>query len=84
MQNTPIESEEFPLLVVCDSIFIYQDEDNKNIFKCYFNNYETKFSSTLELTRSEVERLEHTLIASSKAKVAANIQYVPWINGIEL
>lgn len=76
-----IGSEEFPLLAVCESIFTLQDKDNKNIFICYFDNYKTKFHNVLKLTRSEVERLEHTIIELGKAKVAANIQYVPWIRG---
>lgn len=78
-----IESDEFPLLSPCESIFILQNEDNKNKFICYLNNYRTKFSSKLELTRSEVERLEHTIIESGKARVAGNIQYVPYIRNLE-
>ena len=74
-----IESKEFPLLSACDSIVILQDEDNKNKFICYLKNYRTKFNSKLELTRSEVERLEHTIIESGKARVAGNIQYTPHI-----
>jgi excisionase family DNA binding protein len=72
-----IESGEFPLLMACESIFILQDEDNKNKFICYLNNYKTKFNSKLELTRNEVERLEHTIIESGKARVEGSIQYVP-------
>ncbi len=78
-----IESDEFPLLAVSESIFIIQNEDKKSKFICYLNNYKTKFRSKLELTRSEVERLEHTIIESGKARVAANIQYVPYIRGTE-
>lgn len=64
------------MLSVCDSIFIMQDQDNKSKFICYLNNYKTKFHSELELTRSEVERLEHTIIESGKVRVEGNIQYV--------
>jgi excisionase family DNA binding protein len=74
-----IESDEFPLLAVAKSIFIIQDKNNKIKFICYLNNYKTKFKSNIELTRSEVERLEHTIIESGKARVGANIQYVPYI-----
>ena len=74
-----IESDEFLLLSVCDSISILQDQNNKSKFICYLNNYKTKFHSELELTRSEVERLEHTIIESGKARVEGNIQYVPYI-----
>lgn len=81
--ETHIKSGEFPLLSACDSIFILQDENNKGKFICYLNNYETKFKSKLELSRSEVERLEHTIIESGKARVAGNIQYVPYIRGAE-
>ena len=43
-----------------------------------YNNIITKkFNSKLELTRIEVERLEHTIIESGKARVGGNIQYVP-------
>jgi len=78
-----IESDEFPLLSVCDSIFIIQAQDNKSKFVCYLKNYKTKFNSKLELTRSEVERLEHTIIESGKARVESNIQYVPSIRDTE-
>ena len=74
-----IESDEFPLLAVSESISIFQDKNNKNKFICYLNNYKTKFNSEIELTRSEVERLEHTIIESGKARVGVNIQYVPYI-----
>jgi hypothetical protein len=37
------------------------------------NNYKTKLDSKLELTRSEVQPLEHTIIESGKARVAGNI-----------
>ena len=33
----------------------------------------------LELTRSEVERLEHTIIESGKARIESYVQYVPYI-----
>jgi excisionase family DNA binding protein len=78
-----IESDEFPLLSTCDSITILQNQENKSKFICYLNNYQTKFRSELELTRSEVERLEHTIIESGKARVEGNIQYVPYIRDLE-
>jgi excisionase family DNA binding protein len=77
--ETKIESYEFPLLAICESIFILQDQDNKNKFICYLDNYKTKFNSKLELTRSEVERLEHTIIESGKARIVNNLQYIPYI-----
>lgn len=78
--DAQIESDEFPLLATCDSIVILQDQDNKRKFVCYLNNFKTKFHSELELTRSEVERLEHTIIESGKARVEGNIQYVPYFD----
>jgi excisionase family DNA binding protein len=81
-KESKIESDEFPLLAACDSISIFQDQDNKRKFICYLRNYKTDFSSKLELTRSEVERLEHTIIESGKARVEGNIQYVPYIRDI--
>ena len=77
--ESKIESDEFPLLALCDSISIFQDQNNKRKFICYLKNYKTNFSSELELTRSEVERLEHKIIESGKARVEGNIQYVPYI-----
>ncbi len=82
-KEAQIESDEFPLLSACDSIFILQDQNNKRKFNCYLNNYKTKFNSKLELTRSEVERLEHTIIESGKARIGENIQYVPYIRNLE-
>lgn len=82
-KEAQIESDEFPLLSACDSISILQDQDNKSKFICYLNNYKTKFHSKLELTRSEVERLEHTIIESGKARAEGSIQYVPYIRGTE-
>lgn len=84
MENdAQIESDEFPLLATCDSIDVLQDRDNKGKFVCYLNNYKTKFHSELELTRSEVERFEHAIIESGKARVGGNIQYVPYIRELE-
>ncbi|MHB1652325.1 MAG: helix-turn-helix domain-containing protein [Desulfitobacteriaceae bacterium] len=82
-KDAKIESDEFPLLATCDSITILQDQDNKRKFICFQNNYKTKFHSELELTRSEVERLEHTIIESGKARVEGNIQYVPYIRDMQ-
>lgn len=81
-EEAKIESDEFPLLAACDSISIFQDQNNKRKFICYLRNYKTNFSSELELTRSEVERLEHIIIESGKARVEGNIQYVPYIRDI--
>jgi len=78
-----IESDEFPLLSVCETIFIFQDKDKKSKFNCYFENHKNNFNSELELTRSEVERLEHTIIESGKARVGASIQYIPYIRDTE-
>ena len=75
-----IESEEFPLLSASGQITILQDHENKNKFLCFFDDYKNKFKSKLELTRSEVERLEHTIIESGKARVEGSIQYIPHIN----
>lgn len=83
IEETKIESNEFPLLSACDSISILQDQNNKSKFICYLNNYKTNFNSKLELTRSEVERLEHTIIESGKVRVAGNAQYVPYIREVE-
>jgi excisionase family DNA binding protein len=81
--NAHIESVEFPLLAVCETIFIFQDQDNKSKFICYLKNFTTKFHTELELTRSEVERLEHAIIESGKAKVEGSIQYVPYFRYME-
>lgn len=74
-----IESDEFPLLAVSTSISIVQDEDKRSKFICYLRNQATNFQSELELTRSEVERLEHTIIESGKARLGAHIQYLPHV-----
>lgn len=78
--KTQIESDEFPLLAISESISIYQDENNKNQFVCYLRNYKNQFNGKMELTRNEVERLEYTIIESGKAKIEASIQYVPYIS----
>ncbi len=75
-----IESEEFQLLSASGLITILQDRENKNKFLCFFDDHKNKLKSKLELTRSEVERLEHTIIESGKARVEGNIQYVPRIS----
>ena len=36
-------------------------------------------SIKLELTRSEVERFEHTIIESGKARLGAHVQYLPHV-----
>lgn len=76
-KDSEITSDEFPLLATADSITILQDQKQKSKFICYINNNKTKFHSELELTRAEVERLEHTIIESGKARVEGNTQYVP-------
>ncbi|OQB30333.1 MAG: Helix-turn-helix domain protein [Bacteroidetes bacterium ADurb.Bin174] len=76
-----IESDEFPMLSACDLITILQDQNNKNKFICYLDDSKNKFNSKLELTRSEVERLEHTIIESGKTRVGGNIQFIPNIRG---
>lgn len=65
------------------SITILQDKDNKRKFTCFLDNDKTQFKSQLELTRSEVERLEHAIIESGKVKVEGNIQYFPYIRDIK-
>ncbi|MFZ5645383.1 MAG: helix-turn-helix domain-containing protein [Bacillota bacterium] len=47
-KEAQIESDEFPLLSACESIFILQDQGNKRKFICYLNNYKTKFNSKLD------------------------------------
>ena len=74
-----IESDEFPLLAVSTSIAIVQAQDKKSKFICYLSNDITTFHSELELTRSQVERLEHTIIESGKARLGAHIQYLPLV-----
>lgn len=76
-KDSIIESDEFPMLATADSISILQDQKRKSKFICYLNNFKTKFYAELELTRSEVERLEHTIIASGKARAEVNVQYLP-------
>lgn len=76
-KDSEIISDEFPLLATADSITILQDQKQKSKFICYLKNYKTKFHTELDLTRSEVERLEHAIIESGKARVQGNIQYVP-------
>ncbi|KAF0194459.1 MAG: excisionase family DNA binding domain-containing protein [Bacillota bacterium] len=74
-----IDSDEFPLLAVSNRITIVQDQDKKSRFICYLSNDITKFRSELELTRSDVERLEHTIIESGKARIGGHIQYFPHV-----
>ena len=74
-----IDSDEFPLLAVSNRITIVQDQDKKSRFICYLRNQATNFQSELELTRSEVERLEHTIIESGKSRLGAHIQYLPHV-----
>lgn len=74
-----IQIEEFPFVSICDSIFIHQD-DNKDKFICFFNNYKTHFKERMVLNRKEVGSLELALISSGKAKPEGRIQFVPYIN----
>lgn len=72
-----IESDEFPMLSASDSISIVQDPDDKHKFYCFLSDFRANINTKLELTRSEVERLEHTIIESGKARVEEGIYYVP-------
>jgi len=71
------------MLSASDLITILQDQDNKSRFICYLNDSRNKLNYNLELIRSEVERLEHTIIESVKARVGESIQYVPNIRDVE-
>jgi excisionase family DNA binding protein len=77
--SEPIEIHEFPLVAVSDSIFIYQDSDNRQIFHCIFDNFSKNFHQSIELSRKEVEMLELALISSGKVKVDSRVKYVPMI-----
>lgn len=72
-----IESNDFPILAMCDSVFISQDEKNQKIYHCSFSNNESGTHIRSELTKSEVERLEYAIIKSGKANIEATVQYVP-------
>lgn len=74
-----IESDEFPMLSASDSISILQDQYDKSKFYCFLSDFKAKFNTKLELIRSVVERLEHTVAETGKARVEASIHYFPQI-----
>lgn len=68
---------EFPLVSISDSIFIYQNEDEKSEFICIFEKFGDGFRNEIKLNRQEVEHLEYALISSGKVKADNNIQFIP-------
>ena len=69
--------EKFPLVAAAESIFIYQDDKDKSVFHCIFENFKSHFYQSMQLKRKEVEEIELAIISSGKAKVESNIQFVP-------
>lgn len=74
-----IDSKEFPLLSNTESAYISQNDIKKSEFECIFVNFKNNTSFTLVLSRSDVERLEHTIIESGKATAIDDTQFMPYI-----
>ncbi len=74
-----VQIDEFPLVSMCDSIWIRQDDEDKRKFICRFDNYKTHFHEKMELSRNDVESIEFELISSGKAKPEGIIRWVPTI-----
>lgn len=76
-----IKSNEFPTLALAESVFIYQDDDDKKKYYAIFKNFTTDYRCKLDLNKTEVERLEYILIESGKVEIEDTIQFVPniWV-----
>jgi hypothetical protein len=72
-----IQIPEYPLVSVCDTISIMQNETDRKLFTVLFRNGQTGFDQQMTLDRKEVETLEYALISSGKARSGSHIQLVP-------
>jgi len=77
--STSLNIQEFPLVSMCDSIWIYQDKEDKSKFICILMKWESHFRQELILTKKEVEQLEYALISSGKVKTDDKVQFIPHI-----
>lgn len=75
--DSQISSDEFPLLSTCESIYIMENHDNKKKYICCLDNYKRGLHFQMELTKSEVERLEYIIIESGKATVEGGVPFIP-------
>ena len=80
MRDEQIISDEFPTLTLAETVYIYQDTDDRKKYIAFFLNYKTDYRCKLELTKIDVERLEYIIIESGKAKIEGDVQYVPNIH----
>jgi len=74
-----INSIEFPTLALAQTIFIYQDLDDKKKYGTHFRNSISRYDCRLELNKVDVERLEFILIESGKFEIEAMVQFNPYI-----
>jgi hypothetical protein len=77
--ETGLRIDEYPFVQYSDNIWIQQDDSDKSVYTCEFDNYTESFHEEIVLNKKEVERLEYLLIASGKAKLASYMQWMPCI-----
>jgi hypothetical protein len=75
--NEKISNYEFPTLALAQTVYIYQDFDDKKNYGAHFRNFSSGYNCELELTKDDVERLEFILIESGKYEVEDTIQFIP-------
>lgn len=77
IKDNQINSNEFPTLALAETIYIYQDTDDRKKYFALFHNFKTEYMCKLELTKDDVERLEYIIIESGKAEIEGDVQFVP-------
>jgi hypothetical protein len=78
-QNEVIRNNEFPTLALAQTVYVYQDFDDKKKYWAHFRNFGSGYDCKLELSKDDVERLEFIIIESGKFEIEATVQYVPHI-----
>jgi hypothetical protein len=66
-------------LALAQTIFIYQDLDDKKKYGAHFRNFSSGYDCRLDLNKDDVERLEYILIESGKFEIESMVQFNPYI-----
>ena len=76
-KDCQIKSNEFPTLALAETVFIYQDDDDKKKYYAIFKNFTSDYRCKIDLNKNDVEQLEYILIESGKTEIEDTIQFVP-------
>ncbi|WP_454055425.1 hypothetical protein [Clostridium sp. Marseille-Q7071] len=70
----------FSFLKGCNGIYIFQDEDNKNIFYGLLQSSQSDYRQRIKFSKAELEKFELELISNSQVnalEVFSGLMYIP-------